>query len=294
VTLGMPGGDNVTGGGYILMTNTSGQYPGLNNAGRKMNFGLVMKWNKSAKNLQGKVNIIYRGPDGNNYQIKSNAISSIVVTSVDNTGAAVTKNATYKMATISTKATLTKLTSSGSVSLGGNLTLTVIAWESLTDKTGKSDRISVQLAAPGGTGMWFSSNWSGGKTVWQLLNGGKIQAFDTQATASYITSGESSGDDRKPFADTTFVMKSEYGLNVYPNPFTDKVTFDLRIQTDSRVTLEICNIMGTRIATVFDQHFNAGDSYRIEYTPENVSSGMLVYRLLLDKKVMFIGKLIHK
>jgi hypothetical protein len=294
VTLGMPGGDNVTGGGYILMTNTSGQYPGLNNAGKKMNFGLVMKWNKSGKNLQGKVNVIYRGSDGNNYQIKSNAISSIVVTSVDNTGAVVTKNATYKMATISTKATLTKLTATGSVSLGGNLSLTVIAWESLTDKTGKSDRISVQLAAPSGSGMWFSSNWSGGKTVWQLLNGGKIQAFDSQITASYITAGESSDDPRRSFVDTTHVSKSEFGLNVYPNPFADKVSFDLRIPTDSRVTLEISNIMGIRIATVFDQHFNAGDNYRIEYTPENVSSGMLIYRLLIDGRVTFRGKLIHK
>jgi hypothetical protein len=259
-----------------------------------MNFGLVMKWNKSAKNLQGKVNVIYRGPDGNNYQIKSNAISSIVVTSVDNTGAAVTKNATYKMATVSTKATLTKLTSSGSVSLGGNLNLTVIAWESLTDKTGKSDRISVQLAPSSGSGMLFSSNWSGGKTLWQLLNGGKIQAFDSQTTTSYVISGESTENHRKPLADTTFVTKTEFGLNVYPNPFTDKVSFDLRIQTDSRVTLEICNIVGTRIATVFDQHLNAEDSHRIEYTPENVSSGMLIYRILLDGRVAFIGKLIHE
>ena len=290
----MPGTDNVTGGGNILMTNTSGQYPGLNNAGRKMNFGLVLKWNKSARNLQGKVNIIYRGTDGNNYQIKSNAISSIVVTSVDNTGKVVAKNATYKMATISTKATLTKLTSKGNVSLGGNLSLTVIAWESLTDKTGKSDRISVQLAAASGSGMLFSTNWSGGKTVWQLLNGGKIQVFDTQKTASYISTGDSSDDHRKPFADTTFITKSEFGLNVYPNPFTDKVIFDLRMQADSRVTLEICNIMGIRITTVFDQHFNAGDSYRIEYTPENVSSGMFIYRLLLDGRVAFTGKLIHK
>jgi PKD repeat protein len=67
VTIAMPGGEYVTGGGHKIMTNTSGLYPGLNNAGKRMNFGLVMKWNKSGKNLQGKVNVIYRGADGYNY-----------------------------------------------------------------------------------------------------------------------------------------------------------------------------------------------------------------------------------
>jgi hypothetical protein len=130
VTLAMPGEDFVTGGGHILQTNTTGQYPGLNNTGKKMNFGFVMKWNKSGKNLQGNVNVIYRGPDGYNYQIKSNAINSLVVGTV--TG--------FKTAKITTKANLKKIFPDGTYeSIAGNLSLVITAYESTTDITGKSD-----------------------------------------------------------------------------------------------------------------------------------------------------------
>ena len=87
---------------------------------------------------------------------------------------------------------------------------------------------------------------------------------------------------------------TEFGVKAYPNPFTDHVTFDLQLKTDSKVRLEIYNINGTRLATIFDDMVVAYDRYQFEYTPENMSSGTLIYRLIIDEHIAFTGKLIHK
>ena len=283
VTLAMPGPDYVTGGGHIIMTNTSGLYPGVNNVGKRMNFGLVMKWNKSGKNLQGNINIIYRGTGGNNYQIKSNAINSLAIASVDNTGKTVATGATFKMATITTKANLKQLTSTGSVDLGGNATLIVTAWESLTDKTGHSDRISVQLAAPSGSGIWFSSNWNGGKSVFQQLNGGKIQV------QSGITPPLKSAEITTAVGE----IATEPTLKVYPNPFTERLNIEFSSVNDTRAKLEIFNIAGSKLETLFDAPVNGGQLYKVEYLPKLVSSQIVLYHLTRNGKTQ-VGKMIYQ
>lgn len=275
ITLAMPGTNYITGGGYNIMSKSSGQYPGA--TGKKMNFGLVMKWNKSGKNLQGNINIIYRGTDGYNYQIKSNAINSLAISAI--TG--------YSKAVISTKANLTRLLPDGtSVSLGGNISLTVTALQSTTDNTGKSDRIGVQLAGANGSGIYFSSNWSGGKTVEQVLNGGKIQV---KSASSSVKSADA--DMQTPLTPTS--EDATNSLSVYPNPFTDQVFFDLQSAKDTRARLDIFDASGFKIATVFDALIKGNERYRIEYAPAtNLVTGMLFYRLTIDDKV-FNGKVIY-
>ena len=58
VTLALPGNEFVTGGGHLVMEQSEGSYAATD--GSKMNFGFNMKWNPSGKNLQGKINIIFR------------------------------------------------------------------------------------------------------------------------------------------------------------------------------------------------------------------------------------------
>jgi hypothetical protein len=95
-------------------------------------------------------------------------------------------------------------------------------------------------------------------------------------------------------ADVNPVLQGEFGLKAYPNPFTDNVYFDLQLKTDSKVRLEIFNIDGTKLSTIYDDCVVAFNHYELEYKPKNFSSGMLIYRLIVDGKLMFTGKLIHK
>ena len=65
----------ITGGGYLVLTSSSGGMPGeaLNS---KLNFGFSVKYNKSGTNPQGKLNAILRAADGDDhYQIKERPLT---------------------------------------------------------------------------------------------------------------------------------------------------------------------------------------------------------------------------
>jgi hypothetical protein len=66
------------------------------------------------------------------------------------------------------------------------------------------------------------------------------------------------------------------------------------LRTDSKVRLEIFDIKGFKVATLFDDAALAYNRYQFEYTPENLSSGVLIYRLIIDEQFVYTGKLIHK
>jgi hypothetical protein len=159
ITISVPGSENVSGGGYIVIGASAGLYAAK--AGSKCNFGLTMKYNRSGRNLQGQSNIIFRG-GGKIYQVKSNAIDSLA-----------TNGTSYpRQATIVTKANLTDITNPlAPVSIGGNLSLLVQMIDNGTG--GATDQIAVSLTDNGG-GVLFSSNWSGTKTEPQTLGGGNI------------------------------------------------------------------------------------------------------------------------
>ncbi|MCK5217385.1 MAG: PKD domain-containing protein, partial [Methanosarcinales archaeon] len=155
VTISKPLDDFITGGGYLIMTNSSGLYPA--DAGTKANFGFNVKYNKKGTNLKGRVNIIIRNGD-RVYQIKSNAINQL---SVDSTNA-----------TFDSKANIQDITDPlNPISIDGNAALQM----TLTDngEPGSSDSIAITLWNKNG-GLWYSSNWDGIKTIEQNLDGGNL------------------------------------------------------------------------------------------------------------------------
>jgi hypothetical protein len=167
VTITIPGVDNVSGGGYLVLQNSSGQYAG--DPGSKHNFGFTMKYNKSGKNLQGQFNGIVR-KNGRVYQIKSNAVDSLAV------------NSTTKTATFITKANMKDITDPlNPIDLGGNLKLQV----DMTDagQGGQTDTVGITLWNTDG-GLYFSSNWNGTKTIQQLLGGGNISVRNGSSTTA--------------------------------------------------------------------------------------------------------------
>jgi hypothetical protein len=82
-------------------------------------------------------------------------------------------------------------------------------------------------------------------------------------------------------------------LKAYPNPFSNKVTFEFVSAKDARARLEITNLAGQRIAVLMDQMIKKGVMNRIEYTPVDVVSGVLIYRLILDDNIS-TGRLIYR
>ncbi len=164
VTVSKPTAGSINGGGYLVNTASNGTYAGA--AGANTNFGLNVKFNKQATNLQGNTNIIVRAADGRVYQIKSNAIDSLNISPVSGGTAA----------TFTSKANVTDITNPLSpISKGGGKLLQI----QMTDKgePGVNDTIAITLydSANNGGGVLFSSSWSGTNTVQQLLKGGNLQ-----------------------------------------------------------------------------------------------------------------------
>jgi hypothetical protein len=48
------------------------------------------------------------------------------------------------------------------------------------------------------------------------------------------------------------------------------------------------------LSTIKAGDVGAFQDYRFEYLPENVSTGVLIYRVLVDGLEVFTGKVIHK
>jgi hypothetical protein len=90
------------------------------------------------------------------------------------------------------------------------------------------------------------------------------------------------------------ILQGKPRLKVYPNPFNNHLYFELKCNKGVKASIEIFNINGIKLATIFSGDIEAFHDYRLEYTPEKISSGLLIYRLIIDGQITFTGKLVHK
>ncbi|PYL38624.1 MAG: hypothetical protein DMF34_06310 [Verrucomicrobia bacterium] len=156
VSLVTPG--SINGGGYLVMQSSAGLYPG--GLGTKNNFGFNVKNTKTG--VKGNINTIVRN-NGRVYQIKGNSMTSL----------ATLPNSVGGTATFNGKSNIQDITDplAQPISIDGNATLQV----TMTDngEPGANDTIAITVWNKSG-GMWFSSNWSGTKTIEQKLGGGNL------------------------------------------------------------------------------------------------------------------------
>ena len=291
VCLSLPGGDFVTGGGWIKMQNSQGSYAG--NVDKKMHAALVFKWNKSNKNLQGNATIVYkRVVNGVQkvYQIKSNSITSMIVNNVNDAGTVVTTGATYRMAQIVTKANFRDLTDPDfPITLFGNLTLTITAWESINTTDGSKDRISVQLVGSGSQGLIFSSNWISGTTLWQQIGGGKMRVRNpsleipcSTCSGSSITAktGENNKTVNAVVEASPEKLRDELKVVAIPNPSSNYFRINARSNNKAeKITVQVSDVLGRIIETrsmYADEMIQFGDRYR---------PGMYFVRFVQGKEV---------
>jgi hypothetical protein len=91
------------------------------------------------------------------------------------------------------------------------------------------------------------------------------------------------------------VIPSTYALRQnYPNPFNPATTIAFDLPKDSRITLKMYNILGNEVQTlVNNQTFTAG-SHEILYSPEELPSGVYIYRLDVDGKTFSRKMLLMK
>src|SRR6185436_5006725 len=171
IAVAPPLDDFITGGGYIVLSNSAGMKAG--DAGKKNNFGFNVKYNRSGRNLQGNINTIIRRTETDGlhvYQVKGNAMTSLSVTP---SGSSASPSTPFS-AVFNGKANIQDITDPlNIIAIDGNATLQV----SMDDKgePGNLDSISITVWNKNG-GLWFSSNWNGVKTTDKVLSGGNVAA----------------------------------------------------------------------------------------------------------------------
>ncbi|UKJ06755.1 gliding motility-associated C-terminal domain-containing protein [Solitalea lacus] len=189
VTLYRPDGDFITGGGFIVPTNSVGSMSC--DAGKKMHFGFNVKFNKKATSLKGSMNIIFQRTESDGkvhiYQIKANAMQSLGVNA---------SNLSHQTANYVSKTNITDITNPlAPVAMGGNKYLHV----TMTDngEPGTNDWISFALVDGDVnpnvlSNLLLSSNWDNSKTLEMKLGGGNIvvhSGFNVNSNSSITAQG---------------------------------------------------------------------------------------------------------
>jgi hypothetical protein len=80
-------------------------------------------------------------------------------------------------------------------------------------------------------------------------------------------------------------------VSAMPNPFRDKVRFVIRSKVSGQGVLEVFNIVGVKLKTVYQGYIQAGREQVVEYTPNSAVNANLVYRLQVGSEQV-TGKLI--
>jgi hypothetical protein len=78
----------------------------------------------------------------------------------------------------------------------------------------------------------------------------------------------------------------------YPNPFNPTTRIRFSVEKTDRAALDVYNILGQHVATLFDDVAKAGQYYRVQFDASKLASGMYMYRLHSGKRSE-LKKLLH-
>ncbi len=72
----------------------------------------------------------------------------------------------------------------------------------------------------------------------------------------------------------------------YPNPFNPSSVIRFGVPTQSKVKLEVFDILGRRVATLLNNEIKPAGRYNVTFSANNLASGMYLYRLSVGNKVI--------
>lgn len=121
-------------------------------------------------------------------------------------------------------------------------------------------------------------------------NGPRGVAFTSNADTMYVASWNGSAIYRY-LVDVTSVASTsnvpqQFNLSQnYPNPFNPVTYIEFNLAQAGKTSLTIYNILGQRVATLFDQEMVAG-KHKVSFNAEKFASGTYIYELKSSGKVL--------
>jgi hypothetical protein len=75
---------------------------------------------------------------------------------------------------------------------------------------------------------------------------------------------------------SSLVSSGEQEFLVYPNPMTTNGTIDLTILESGQTTVEVYNMMGAKVATLFDRNVEAGQKHQVRFNVSDYTKGLYI------------------
>lgn len=71
-----------------------------------------------------------------------------------------------------------------------------------------------------------------------------------------------------------------------PNPFTSTARFTVAVRRDQHVRVELHNLLGQRVQTLFDGRLEAGEGRTVTMESAGLPAGLYLYRVQGDRSVV--------
>ena len=184
-------------------------------------------------------------------------------------------------------------TITGSTPAGGNGVYTYL-WESSTTSptTGFAAAAGINDAKDYMPGSLLQTSWfrrtvtSGGTSSTSLV----VAISVTECAPPLIAMSKSAEAVTSTF-DTPQMELDD--LKVYPNPFSDRLRFEFSAPESVNARIDLYDMTGRMVKTIFEQAIEGGVNYNAEFKPEATVSGMYIYRMSMGEKV-YNGKVVFR
>jgi len=123
-------------------------------------------------------------------------------------------------------------------------------------------------------GLVTATNATGQLTV-QFTSNGSVVSYGWSATISCVSASITTAPSARQSVEPALTMR----LQAFPNPFSQKVTFDFTVEKTQPASLEIYDMKGVLVKKLFEGEARAGQHYQVEWDAALFKSGLFIGRL---------------
>lgn len=91
-------------------------------------------------------------------------------------------------------------------------------------------------------------------------------------------------DIPEPSTQATFTKEVPFNFNLFPNPVSSNATIEYILNVPSIVAIEIYDLMGNKVADVYQGHQSAG-TYSANFQPNGISNGIYLCRVIVNNQI---------
>ncbi|WP_319502999.1 T9SS type A sorting domain-containing protein [uncultured Draconibacterium sp.] len=254
-----PSAGFVTGGGWIW--SPAEAYTADVNLEGKANFGFVAKYKKGKSDVDGNTEFHFHAA-GMKFKSQFHESGSLVISG---------GKATYR--------------GEGTINGEGSYKFTLVAFDGDWNDGTDPDRFRIKIY--GDNGVVYDNaieNADENSDDATELGGGSIVIHEVK----------SNNKTKSGYIEPKVELEPvESALKVYPNPFKDRARFEFVSPIATQAKIDIYNMAGQMVQTVFDGFVEENTTYNAEFKPEAEVSGMYFYRMQLGEQI-YNGKLMYK